>query len=271
MRVTITDVDQRFSLESREFTNLLTVQLPSGQYFQVAVSDEVVKAVLAEASGTVAPGPAMGHPPAPSPVYHHPGVPPTTEVYTNGRARPAAPPPRAPEPEQQRAHESEEFEDLVDGDYETQGQLTIVNTPEAVTLVELETGPQPTPVGDWPERELKHHVASGEVDWETLPDTQLPPSVKAILRASQVQRMLTIEDLDKLKADIVTHMAQASKKPRAGQVNWDSGPRRQVESAARRSVPRDEAGNPIPPGGILEMPERDPGEIRDDDEGVQQA
>jgi len=42
-----------------------------------------------------------------------------------------------------------------------------------------------------------------------------------------------------------------------------------METASRRTVPMDEAGNPIPPGGIIEA---DPGEGPDpDDDGVAQA
>ena len=249
MRATITDVDQRFSLETQTFSNYLTIELPSGQRFQVPVDDEVVKVVIAEAQGAAPPEPAQTRPaprqpPPPRPLEDYeeafrPFVP-THNQATNGSGS--------------NGHD----------------QLAVVTRPDPVTLLELEDeGPQPTPVGDWPERELKHHVESGMVDWATLPDTQLPPSVKAVLRASQIAPLIMMEDLNNLKAEIVTHMAN---RPKAGKTDWNSGPKRQIESTPRRTVPRDEAGNPIPPGGILEMPERDPGEIRGgDDEDVQQA
>jgi hypothetical protein len=262
MRATITDVDQRFSLQTQSFSNYLTIELPSGQRFQVPVDDEVVKVIIAESQGAPPEAPleasprrdGVRMPPPPHPIEDYeeafkPFVP--THRQTNGHAV------------------TPMGEDFM---MEAPGNLAVVTKPEPVTLLELEDeGPQHTPVGDWPERELPHHVEEGMVDWQTLPDTQLPPSVKAVLRASQIPPLIMMSDLNNLKAEIVTHMAN---KPKAGKTDWNSGPKRQIENAPRRTVPRDEAGNPIPPGGILEMPERDPGEIRGgggDDEDVQQA
>ena len=133
----------------------------------------------------------------------------------------------------------------------------------------FDTGPQLTPVGPedgWKHPEPTKHVTSGAVEWEKLPDTQLPPQMKNILRASRINPVISLEDLDTLKAQILERMKT---QPKAGAVEWDTGPRRKAASVPRRTVPMDEAGNPIPPGGIIEA---DPGEGPDeDDDGVAQA
>lgn len=137
-------------------------------------------------------------------------------------------------------------------------------------LAEADPEPSYTPVDDESEEQIEHHVETGVVEWEKLPDTQLPPSIKAILRASGINPVLSITDLNTLKLEITTKMAS---RPKVGSVEWDTGPRRKITSVPRRTVQMDEAGNPMPPGGILEMgPEKDPGEVRgDDDDGIQQA
>jgi len=135
--------------------------------------------------------------------------------------------------------------------------------------VQLDSSPQLTPVGggdDWKTPEPTKHVTSGNVEWEKLPDTQLPPQMKRILRASRISPIISIEDLDNLKVEILERMRE---QPKAGKVEWDTGPKRKMAAAPRRTVPMDEAGNPIPPGGIIEA---DPGEGPDeDDDGVAQA
>jgi hypothetical protein len=241
MKATITDITQRFSFETGTFANYLVLRLPSGRNVTVSTDDDTVAAVLAEAQGGTTETQPHPEPLQPAPRRAPPSPPPPPPVTPMGV-------------------------DFIIGQ-ETQGSLAVVTKPEPVTLLEIDDGPQETPV-DWPERQLPHHVESGLVDWETLPDTQLPPSIKRVLRDSRIAKLITIDDLDQLKAEIIRHMTN---KPKAGKVSWDTGPRRQIESAQRRSVPKDEAGNPIPPGGILEMPERDPGEVRDEDDGVQQA
>ena len=122
-----------------------------------------------------------------------------------------------------------------------------------------------TPVPPPDESFYPHHVASGEVEWERLPDTQLPPMMKQILRDSRIAPTITIEELDKLKLAISTELSQ---RPIVGQVSFNSGIQRPVTSVPRRTVPMDIAGNPIPPGGITEI---DPGETSDDEDGVQQV
>jgi hypothetical protein len=135
---------------------------------------------------------------------------------------------------------------------------------------DFEAGPMETPVPPSPEDQFEHHVEEGLVEWKLLPDTQLPPQVRHIMEMSQLPAMMTIADLDQLKLEITSRLA---KRPQAGQVDWDSGPRRRVESTPRRTVSMDEAGNPIPPGGILEMREardaRDPGEVREEEDAQQ--
>lgn len=141
--------------------------------------------------------------------------------------------------------------------------------PFKLAAVPLDSSPQLTPVEGsvkWDEPEPTKHIASGMVEWEKLPDTQLPPQMKHILRVSRVSPTISVEDLDKLKLEILQRL---DSQPKAGKVEWDTGPRRQLSSAGRRTVPMDEAGNPIPPGGIIEA---DPGEGPDeDDDGVSQA
>lgn len=122
-----------------------------------------------------------------------------------------------------------------------------------------------TPVPPPDEDIYPHHVATGEVEWERLPDTQLPPMMKKILRESRIAPKITIEDLDKLKLAISTEL---SSRPIVGQVAFNSGIQRPVTSIPRRTVPMDEAGNPMPPGGIVDA---DPGESSDDEDGVAQV
>lgn len=137
--------------------------------------------------------------------------------------------------------------------------------------VPLDTSPQLTPIGDmpqggWDAPEPTKHVTSGAVEWEKLPDTQLPPQMKRILKASRINPVISLEDLDNLKIQILERMKE---QPQAGKVEWDTGPKRRMGAVPRRTVPMDEAGNPIPPGGIIEA---DPGEGPDeDDDGVSQA
>jgi hypothetical protein len=220
MNIILTDVDQRYSLHDKSFSNLLTLALPSGARFQVVVDDEVVAAVLKE---------AQGQPSEYQPTLRQPAPPPSPVLY----AVPAVP----------QELEVNPFED--------------------------EDGSPETPV-DLPEQ-LDHHVDSGVVEWETLPDTQLPPSIKRVMRLSKINPIISISDLDQLKLEIGKKLAE---RPKAGKVDWDSGPRRRVEAVPRRQVQMDEAGNPLPPGGIIELrseDDKDSGEMRDEEEDAQQA
>jgi hypothetical protein len=116
-------------------------------------------------------------------------------------------------------------------------------------------GPEPT-----------KHVNEGMLDWTRLPDTQLPPQMKQILKASRIPPMISYDDLQALKGQILERMRD---KPQAGKVDWNGGPRRSGSGIPIRTVPMDEKGNPMPPGGIIEA---DPGEGPDeDDDGVAQA
>lgn len=103
------------------------------------------------------------------------------------------------------------------------------------------------------------------VQWEALSDEELSSEVKDILRASGVNPILAVDDLVTLREQILARL----KKPAAGKVDWNSGPKRGAKDpwANRKAVSQDEAGNPIVPGGIIET---DPGENMDDDDGVAQ-
>jgi hypothetical protein len=104
------------------------------------------------------------------------------------------------------------------------------------------------------------------VEWASLPDAQLPQQAKNVMQASGVAPVLPREDFERLREQI---MAKLSQRQEVGKVDWSSGARRAPTRVARRTVPQDEFGNPIPPGGVIEP---DPGETRDeDDDGVQQA
>ena len=211
MKVTITDIDQRYSLAKGSVTNYIVVELPSGRQIRGLIDDEDAQAVITESSGS----------------------------------KPSEP--------------------------ETQGQLSPMSEDFSLNMEAWDTGPQKTPVG--PERQSgwelpddERHITEDSVEWATLPDTQLPPSMKNILKASGIKPIITQEELTNLKAQILERMRG---QPQAGKVDWNSGPRRDIGSRPRKTVPMDEAGNPKPPGGIIEA---DPGEGPDeDDEGVAQA
>ena len=106
-----------------------------------------------------------------------------------------------------------------------------------------------------------------QVNWTILPDTQLPPGMRQVFEASGIEPVLSRTDFDNLKLKILEKL-RVSGKPTVGEVVWDQGPQRQTRAAPRRTVPMDEAGNPMPPGGLVEA---DPGESQqDDDDGVAQ-
>jgi hypothetical protein len=123
--------------------------------------------------------------------------------------------------------------------------------------------PAETPVEE--RATLEHHVSAGIVQWETLPDTQLPPQMKQILKMSGLAPSISIEDLDRLKLELATRLSQ---RPQVGKVSFNSGPQHTSRPPPRRTVPMDEKGNPLPPGGIVDA---DPGENPDDEDGVQQV
>jgi hypothetical protein len=120
--------------------------------------------------------------------------------------------------------------------------------------------PPPAPIENRPV--VKEQIM---VDWRGLSDADLPTIVKEILVASDIQTPLPIEELAKLKFQILSELNQ---QPKTGEVNWNTGPQRPVTSSPMRTVPQDEAGNPLPPGGISEP--ADPGEVADDDDQVAQ-
>lgn len=124
------------------------------------------------------------------------------------------------------------------------------------------------PVQPWPATPAFTAPAEEEqVNWTTLPDTQLPPAMRQVFEASGIEPVLSRTDFDNLKLKILEKFRGAGKPP-VGEVVWDQGPQRGVRSTPRRTVPMDEAGNPMPPGGLVEA---DPGESQqDDDDGVAQ-
>lgn len=207
MNVTITSINQNYSLNGGQVTFTATVQLPSGKVLTVPLSEEETNAILVES--------------------------------------------QTPE---------EELEDLpsaglVDLGEEGSDQLRV--------SVDTEVVETPVDVVD----QYEHHVEEGVVEWEKLPDTQLPPQMKGYLRKAGVNKFLSMEDLNALKSQILESMA---KKPKVGKVNWNEGQKREGAGgawASFRTVPKDEHGNPRPPGGIVEA---DPGEGADDDDGVAQ-
>lgn len=213
MIVTITDIDQSYSLKSGAVTNYIVLELPSGLKVRVLAEDADAQAIINES-----------HTPQP-------------------QRQPIAYDPDNPHPD----YKSEDFGGLnMDAWDESPQRPDVGRDPLA---------PEPT-----------KHQSEGMLDWENLPDTQLPPMMKSILKSSRVAKFLTYDDLQKLKGQILERLKD---KPQAGQVNWSEGARRQVQGVPRRTVPMDDAGNPIPPGGIVEA---DPGEGPDeDDDGVAQA
>lgn len=197
MKATITDIDQRFSLESGAVANFVVIQLPSGRQVRAPIDDETVQAIISESQGVT---------------------------------------PRDPVAEPEPSSKAFTHEDF---DLET---------------IEL------SPVAS-----LGIHDREGAVAWEILPDSQLSPQMKKILKDSQINPIISNEDLEALKAQITERL---DNKAKPGKVAWNEGPRRPISERPRRTVPMDEAGNPLPPGGIMET---DPGEVQDDDDGVAQA
>jgi|SRR5688572_5485742 len=225
MKATITDIDQRFSMETGRVTNFVIIRLPSGRELRAQVDDATMEELITESSKgpyEATPRDARVDAGSSSEVFVH-------EHFDNG--------------------------------FGYDGAVTQVARQQADEA--FGDGPPPTPVDEV--EQLEHHVDSGVVEWAKLPDTQLPPQMKKILRDSKVNPVISVEDLDHLKAQILERL---SKQPKPGQVKWNQGAQRETQSRPIRTVPRDEAGNPRPPGGITEI---DPGESQDDDDGVAQA
>lgn len=195
MRVELTDIDQRLSLQTGSMTTFLVFTLPSGGRVRTAIDEDEAARIISEFSG--------------APIEEEPEVMGTVHV-----------------------------------------------DPEA------DWGFKP---GESPQVVLPPIEA--KVDWTQLTDTQLPPSMRQIFEASGVETVLSVSDFETLKGKVLDKLS-GSGKPQPGEVVWDQGPQRRAQSRSRRTVPMDEAGNPLPPGGIVET---DPGETQDDDDdGVSQ-
>jgi hypothetical protein len=100
------------------------------------------------------------------------------------------------------------------------------------------------------------------VNWEVLPEGVLSTAAKAVLRSANIDKTLTQSDFLSLRKQIMEKLAAQQ----IGEVQWNGGPRSNVMSVPRRTVPMDEKGNPLPPGGIGEA---DPGEVAEDEDGVE--
>lgn len=204
MKISITDIEQSYSLKDGNTVNYAVVELPSGKKSRFVIDDEMVAEIIAESTRT---------------------------NYGDGP----------------REGEAASVEDAHQHEFFTSIGPEIEHTPiEAV-------------------EQYEHHVEAGAVEWEKLPDTQLPPSMKQIMRTAKLNPIISADDLETIKASILQKMGKTAK---PGKVDWQEGTRRQVDNRPRRTVPMDDAGNPLPPGGIMEA---DPGEGPDEDDGVDQA
>lgn len=243
MNVNVVSIDQSYELATGAVSNFAVLELSSGKRIRIPLSDEDTSLLISESTSDLGGG------------YE-------SEEVEAGAMEAAA----------EVLRQAPVIQDIS----ETDSDWT---DPSNILDFDVEDGPRPTPienpaspinvVNDYAETPVyEHHVEEGVVEWEKLPDTQLPPSMKDILRKSKVNPFISVADLDALKAQILEHMA---KKPKPGKVNWNEGPKRAGAAkdpwANMRTVNKDEAGNPLPPGGIVEA---DPGEDYDDDDGVSQ-
>lgn len=210
MKATITDIDQSFSLDSRQMTNFLVLKLPSGKKIRLPIDEDLIDVVIAES--TV----------------------PSNEV---------------PEARDERVD---------------------AGSSDAVFQHESFEEPNPFTSGEWQaaeeqveeEEPLNSPDQHDVVDWEALPDSELSPKIKQILKTSRINRIITVSELTALKLQIEEHLSRA---PKAGKVQWGQGPTVAKERPIR-TVPMDIAGNPLPPGGIVEADM-----TQDDDDGVSQV
>lgn len=211
MNVTITAINQTYSLSGGEVSFTATIKLPSGKYLIVPIGEAETNQIISESQSD-------------------------EEV-------------RSDTTEEQVTDQSEALlsvlKDKWDGSVNTEVEFTPVDVPE----------------------QYESRVEEGVVEWEKLPDNQLTPQMKGILRKSGVNKFLSIEDLNALKTQILETL---NKQPKAGKVNWNEGQKHPGAIDAWstfNTVPKDEFGNPRPPGGIIEA---DPGESAEDDDGVGQ-
>jgi hypothetical protein len=111
------------------------------------------------------------------------------------------------------------------------------------------------------------------VDWGS--DKNLSPVIREVLENAGVPKVMPRGELDELKIEILQALQQQNRPP-PSEVNWNQSGQsaKQSHLSRRKTVPMDSAGNPIPPGGIIEAEDSDPGEIPggdDDDDGIGQV
>lgn len=142
---------------------------------------------------------------------------------------------------------------------------------ETEAVPNMPTMPAPPPVdfeqvvAEPNDNPFEQQVAAERLDtvnWTTLPETQLPPMMREVFEASGIEPVMTLKEFENLKLKVLERLRNMGK-PQPGEVSWNQGTQRTKRSTPRRTVPMDEAGNPLPPGGIVEA---DPGEGPDDDE-----
>lgn len=211
MNVTITAIDQSYSLKTGQVESFVVATLPSGREVWFAVSEENVGAIIEESQNSQPQEPSSGT---------------AAEKFV------------------------EDFkEELLHDIREATTQVATEAESQEVEIAEHSPEPEP---------EL--------IEWATLDDATLPAVVKDVLKTSGVGPKLSVQDLTNLTIQILNHLKEA---PAPGKVNWNTKNKRDQRDpwSNFKTVPRDEAGNPLPPGGIVEP---DPGEGWDDDDGVGQ-
>jgi len=100
------------------------------------------------------------------------------------------------------------------------------------------------------------------VSWENLPESMLPREAKTVMLSASLPKTLPQSDFLSLRKQIMEKLGEQQ----VGKVQWNGGARSNVTSVPRRTVPMDEKGNPLPPGGIIDT---DPGEVAEDEDGVE--
>jgi hypothetical protein len=119
---------------------------------------------------------------------------------------------------------------------------------EPVMIAADEPAIEFTPQEETEEAEEAEEDSSPMVDWT---QRTLPPQVKKILTDAGIPNEISENELEKLLGYVYNQLANSQAAVEPVRPNGH-----------RRTVPSDEAGYPIPPGGITEA---DPGEVMDDD------
>lgn len=163
---------------------------------------------------------------------------------------------------------------LPDGSYFT----SQIEPEVAERLLKIASGAGPTApvdngVGNHEEPEVFSEASESveeedqEIEWATLPDEHLSPSMKQALAEIGTPQVMKASELvaliDQVTEQMMNKAAQKAKKPAVGQIQ-------RVQVPRPRTVPRDDYGYPI----VAQQPvERDPGEVAltgSDEDGVPQ-